>query len=300
LIEYTIIYGKLFFKVVRKGMSDNKNDTLKPASHKKSSGSKDADDHINTEYDKAFKDTQQNKVSPKSKQEPASSVAIPKNNKLSHHHAMSPEERKAFLKQQALNRREQRLREQRLTPRQTRNTRRTHRDKNNIDSENDCDDDISTDNHSEFDTVNIDFGNNSGNNQQGNNNDDDNHNKTIGQFHNNELDNTTDHEKNTSGLQLSRNSQDHLNFLKDFTLNCDSMNDVELTVKKAMVSDTISQMFDQFIMGMNSFSKDTKQHHVFGQGAHLCQKILIALKHNHMLDAKTLIQKIIPKSKKNA
>ncbi len=280
-------------------MSDNKNDTLKPASQKKVSSSKDADAHINTEYDKAFQSTNPDKLSSKSKQESASSVTIQKNNKLPHH-AMSPEERKAFLKQQALNRREQRLREQRLTPRQTKNNRRTNRDKNNIDSENNVDDETSTDNHSEFTTVNIDFGNNSGNNQQGNNNDDDNHSKTIGQFHNNELDNTTHHAHNKSGVQLGKNSQDHLNFLKDFTLNYNSMNDVELTVKKAMVSDTISQMFDQFIMGMNSFSKDTKQHHVFGQGAHLCQKILVALKKNQMLDATTLIQKIIPKGKKNA
>ncbi len=275
--------------VVNKGMSDNKNDTLKPASHKKISSSKDTDTHINSEYDKAL---------PKSKQETASSVTIHKNNKSPH--AMSPEERKAFLKQQALNRREQRLRENRLTPRRTSHTRRTHRDENNSDSENDFDNETSTDNLSKPTTADIDFNNNSGNNQQGNNNDDDNHNKTIGQFHNNQLDNTTHHAHNKSGLQLGENSQDHLNFLKDFTLNYNSVTDVELSVKKAMVSDIISQMFDQFIMGMNNFSKDTKQHHVFGQGAHLCQKILVALKHNHMLDATTLIEKIIPKGKKNA
>ena len=84
-------------------------------------------------------------------------------------------------------------------------------------------------------------------------------------------------------------------FLKIFVTEFNTIPENEMLIQKAMVQDTITQMFDQFLIGMNNFSKTTKQHHVFGQGAHLCQKILIALKNDNMTDAVLLVKRLIPK-----
>lgn len=284
--------------VLREGksiMSDNKNDKLDSLSKTKSSNNKNDDKSLNKQYESALKETKLDKPSSHPRQASATSVIYNKN-----HQPMSPAERKVFLKQQELKRREQRLEKQRLTPRQERNQHRARRDKYNHDNDDSFDEDASHDNHSEINTTNSDFGNNSGNQQQGDKDDNnDNHGDNVTRYRHTELDSDTQQAHNKNGIQLGQNSQDYLKLLKDFTVNVDRMDDMTLTVQKSMVADTIGQMFDQYIMGMESFSKETKQHHVFGQGAHLCQKILIALKQNNMTEANTLIKKIIPKRHKN-
>jgi hypothetical protein len=91
------------------------------------------------------------------------------------------------------------------------------------------------------------------------------------------------------------NSAEYLEFLKTFVTEFNTIPENEMIIQKAMVQDTITQMFDQFLIGMNNFDKTTKQHHVFGQGAHLCQKILISLKNDAMSDALLHIKRLIPK-----
>jgi hypothetical protein len=272
-------------------MSDNKNDKLDSLSKAKVLNNKKDDESVNKQYESALKETKPDKSSPKAKQASTASVLYNKN-----HQPMSPAERKVFLKQQELKRREQRLEKQRLAPRQERSQRLTRRDKHNHDNDDSFDDDASHDNHSEINTTNSDFGNNSGNQQQGDKDDNnDNHGDNVTRHRHNELHSNPQEAQNESGTQLGQNSQAHLEFLKDFIANVDTMDEVTSNVHKAMLKDVIGQMGNQFIVGMESFSKETKQHHVFGQGAHLCQKILIALKQNKMTEANTLIKKIIPK-----
>lgn len=96
---------------------------------------------------------------------------------------------------------------------------------------------------------------------------------------------------------LNKNSKEYFEFLKNFVNHFDEIPLDEIIIRKAMVQDTIGQMFDNSLEGMNSFEKTTKQHQIFGQAAHLCQKILISLKHDDMPTANALIKRLIPKSK---
>ncbi len=235
-------------------MSDKKNDKLNIGSGKKTTSDNKADDALNKAYEKA----------------------------LTQKRPLTKEEHKIFLRQQQAQRREQRLKEQKISRRQ--NNIRSRGRKKSIDNDNlnhDFDDDVLNHNNKEI-YLNQDNHSDDG---QGNHNGDNNHN----------LDMITPKAQKTSTPQEIMNKQNYIKLLAEFTDNYNNLSTVESDVKKAMVFDTITQMFDQFIMGMNEFSKDTKQHHVFGRGANLCQKILRSLKNDNIPEAQELIKKIIPK-----
>lgn len=203
-----------------------------------------------------------------------------------------PEKQKIILEKKQEIRREQRLRDQKLTRQQLHRQRRKEQKKYH-DFDNEHDDESSEIAQEKENLTDIHFGKNSNNQQNNQNQDDndDNNNDNIGFYKSDEL----IEKSNNSDLNIIKNTQNYLKFIKNFVNQIDILDENQMTIQKAMVSDTITQMFDQFMMGMNHFPRQTKQHQIFGRGAHLCQKILLSLKDNNLNEAKSLMSKIIPK-----
>jgi hypothetical protein len=269
--------------------TDGTNDKINAVTGKKISDDAKTND-INRQYEKALN------TKDKPQRDPSNSRAL-----------RVPAERQIQIAEKKIKeRREKRVDNLKPTNRQTRLNRllrNRNTNKNLLIDENHDDFDNTQDqnNHRKKELVpDIDFENQS-NQEQNNDNNDDNNNQETDK-------NITAHYKQNKGdlyidsvdlvkkdNQLNPNSQEYLSFLKKFVNNFDTIPPNEVIIQKAIVNDTIGQMFDQFLMGMNSFDKNTKQHQTFGQGAHLCQKILISLKHDDMPTAQTLIKRLLPK-----
>jgi|GEM_PF-6992164 len=92
---------------------------------------------------------------------------------------------------------------------------------------------------------------------------------------------------------LSENKKSYMQFIAEFADKIEQFTPQEYAKREALILHIMRELFGQFLDGMNKFSKETKQHQVFGQGARLLQEISRALKSKDLMRAKSYFKKLV-------